>query len=128
MKKPVELINKLRGGYLIPHTHVEVIRGIIDWADSIPDDAHVCAWPKGLTRERLMKLANAEVGCTADRSDALYALAAIAPDPKPKKRMVKVRVWIGEDGIPRCTKEPLLSNSSPILPEVEIDVPVVEEK
>ena len=103
MGKPKEVIERIRNEL---NQQVSPVNGltlysahaaIIAWADSLPDDAHVCAWPKELTRERLNSAADAlEVSDWHDLSGAIRALAAIAP--VRKKRMVNL--WAHGSGAP----------------------------
>ena len=94
MKKPKEAIERLRRNHADRDDRVS----ILDYLDSLPDsfeivpEGHVCVkWPEGLTRERMRGLADCISGVTNNdgwASDALRALAAIAP--QRKKRMVNV--------------------------------------
>lgn len=95
MKKPVEAIERLRASLTSANFRPDDAAAILAHLDSIPDDAHVCEWPKGLTRERLIELA-ADTGRVTydDRNEALRALAAIAPERK--KRFVNF--WRNRDG------------------------------
>lgn len=99
--KPVAAIERMRdrvNGLDAPDA-----TAILAYLDSIQDDAVPVVWPKELTRERLEELAdrggfatgeiNGEVIARAkldysSRSDALRALAAIAP--VKRKRMVNL--------------------------------------
>lgn len=102
MKKPKEAIERLRASLTSANFRPDDAAAILAHLDSIPDDAHVCEWPKGLTRERLGELAYAVgVVCSAGSfmlmeatQDALLALAVIAP--KPKTRFVNF--WRNRDG------------------------------
>ena len=88
MKKPVEVIERRIGHW---RTYGPGDRDdeklIIAYLDSIPEDAHVCKWPKGVTKELLVGFAQRSSWDFADLTNTLRALAAIAPE-KPKKRMV----------------------------------------
>lgn len=96
MKKPKVAIDVARnmGPYPIGGT----MDAILAYLDSIPDDAHICVWPKEATKERLLDAANA-LGLSdwGDLEEALRALAAIAPEA-PKKRMMNA--WKHRDASP----------------------------
>lgn len=84
MDKPVEALKRMRQ-WELPITWEEAnrdYRAVLAWADSVPE------WPKDLTRERLEQLANRLGAFTDARTEALRALAAIAP--VRKKRMVNL--------------------------------------
>lgn len=84
MKKPVESIEKWRD---CDSFRIEDHEAILNYLDSIPEDAHVCKWPKWVTKELLVGFAQRSSWDFADLTNTLRALAAIAPE-KPKKRMV----------------------------------------
>lgn len=97
MDKPKEAIERMRewsevgsGGWY------DDCAAILAYLDSIPSDAVPVVWPKELTREELIDLSR----WTAHKpvTDALRALAAIAP--QRKKRMVNLweRKGIGSWG------------------------------
>ena len=86
MKKPVYELNELR-----PYAS-GLWKAVFNYADSIPEDAYMCAWPADLTRERLEELVAGSAYSHA--ADALSRLAAIAP--KREKR--RVEIWEDANG------------------------------
>ena len=87
MKKPKEASERLRRNHADRDDRVS----ILDYLDSLPD--WIGEWPADLTGDRLEELADCISGVTNNdgwASDALRALAAIAPERK--KRMVNL--WI----------------------------------
>ena len=82
MKKPKEAIERLRRNHADRDDRVS----ILDYLDSLPD--WIGEWPADLTGDRLEELADCEVSLQDERSQALRALVAIAP--QRKKRMVNV--------------------------------------
>ena len=100
MKKPREAIERMRAaldrGSIYGEYAAGDVKSILAYLDSIPEGAHVCVWPKELTRERMLELARDDgMARWPERSEALRALAHIAPEA-PKKRMVEI--WTHEDG------------------------------
>lgn len=85
MNKPKKAIERIRKCWLAANECPDRA-AILAWADSIPDNAHICEWPKELTRERLEGLSLRAYH--DDIKGALRALAAIAP--VRKKRMVNL--------------------------------------
>lgn len=122
MKKPKEAIERLRASLTSANFRPDDAAAILAHLDSIPDDAHVCEWPKELTRERLQHMAfRASFGADVE---ILRALAAIAPERK--KRMVNL--WVLEhDGAkarPYCWEvgqEPTADGWRKVAGPVEID-------
>lgn len=93
MKKPVEAIERMRFNGMGGVDRSQILM----YLDFIPEDAHVCKWPKWVTKELLVGFAQRSSWDFADLTSALRALAAIAPE-KPKKRMVNI--W--EDSITKA--------------------------
>lgn len=94
VKKPTEAIERMRKAAETewPITF-DGIEDILAYLDSIPEGAVPVVWPDELTRERLEELALSHT-LIVSRSEALRALAAIAP--KREKR--KVALWKNDCG------------------------------
>ena len=102
MLKPKEAIERMRMFWSAGRFWDDCAKDVLAYLDSIPEDAHICKWPEGLTRERMADMANHQyIVCqecatpVMDAINALRALAAIAPE-RPKKR--KVAVWMAPNG------------------------------
>lgn len=94
MNKPdTDELRRIANTYY-PNSVYTYLHKLADFIDSL-EGKHICEWPKHLTREHLNDLANSVMPLKmADRTEALKALASIAP----KKRMVEI--WKDEtDGL-----------------------------
>lgn len=96
--KPKDAIERMRAiyGKFAPWEDPNIvsdIQALLAYLDAIPDGAVPVVWPADLTRERLEELArqshaDMHMMSVSDRSHALRALAAIAP--QKKKRVVNL--------------------------------------